>query len=522
MTLFHCFKNTSLFLLGTASLILISTVSCRTDFDFEVSQGHLRFSKDTVFLDTIFANISSGTYTLKVYNDSDTDIEIPQIMLKKRDSRYRLNVDGQPGRTFRNIPLRSKDSLFVFIETTLPSDRLDSLEFLHADALQFVGSEQTQEVPLITLVRDATFLYPRKNSEGISETLLLDTDSEGNDIRVDGFFLNDEELVFTNQKPYVIYGYAAVPEGKSLVVEAGARVHFHTNSGLIISPNASLHVNGKQSDDDEALENEVVFEGDRLESRHKNTPGQWGTVWFLSGSTNNRLTNLTLKNATIGLLCEGTTATANVGFELKNVQVHNSSVSNLWARTASLNAENCVFGNAGGASLYCHLGGAYDFKHCTIANYWTHSFRNSTALSLDNYEVTQDGTLLVMDLTKAYFGNCIIDGNRPTELSLSQNNTKPFHFQFHNCLLKFDATDSNTSERPLYDFSNGNLYHTIWLNLDSDFTAPNTNDFSIGGNSAAIGNGDPMISIQVPLDIKGNPRGEPSDIGAYKHLTVNL
>ena len=39
-------------------------------------------------------------------------------------------------------------------------------------------------------------------------------------------FLEDSELTFTNEKPYVIYGYAAVDEGDILTVETGARVHF--------------------------------------------------------------------------------------------------------------------------------------------------------------------------------------------------------------------------------------------------------------------------------------------------------
>ena len=75
-----------------------------------------------------------------------------------------------------------------------------------------------------------------------------------------GRFLEDSELTFTNEKPYVIYGYAAVENGKILTVNPGARVHFHANSGLLITENSSLHVNGLPSLDAELLENEVIFQ----------------------------------------------------------------------------------------------------------------------------------------------------------------------------------------------------------------------------------------------------------------------
>jgi hypothetical protein len=82
---------------------------------------------------------------------------------------------------------------------------------------------------------------------------------------LEGRELNNDELTFTNEKPYVIYGFAAVPSGRTLTIEAGARVHFHENSGLVVQSGASIHVNGALSIDQERLENEVIFEGDRLE-----------------------------------------------------------------------------------------------------------------------------------------------------------------------------------------------------------------------------------------------------------------
>ena len=103
-------------------LILLTTVilsSCRSEFTFEPSIGNLAFSKDTVYLDTVFTNIGSSTYTLKVYNKTNNNIAIPKVRLAKgQASNYRLLVDGISGKEFENIELLAKDSLYIFIEMT--------------------------------------------------------------------------------------------------------------------------------------------------------------------------------------------------------------------------------------------------------------------------------------------------------------------------------------------------------------------------------------------------------------------
>ena len=76
---------------------IVSLSSCRKDFDTVPSSGDLRFSKDTVYLDTVFTNIGSSTYTLKVYNRSSDDIKSPKIQLGKTDSKYRMMSDGLTG-----------------------------------------------------------------------------------------------------------------------------------------------------------------------------------------------------------------------------------------------------------------------------------------------------------------------------------------------------------------------------------------------------------------------------------------
>jgi len=493
-----------LFLIG----FLLLVCSCRSDFETVASTGDLTFSKDTIYLDTVFTNIGSSTYRLKVYNKSKNDITIPTIKLAKGlNSKYRMTVDGMQGsegKSFNNVELLAKDSLYIFIETTANITDANPSDFLYTDQIEFDAGTNLQKVELVTLIQDAVFLYPKRFADGTTETLPLA------DEKVYGFYLdendpvNGNELVFTNQKPYVIYGYAAVPTGKKVVFNSGSRVHFHANSGLIVSNNASININGSKSNS--ALsENEVIFEGDRLEPEYSDVPGQWGTIWLTNGSTNNIINHLTIKNATIGLLIQNNDGTT---VSIKNTQIYDSSNYGILAQTAKINGENIVINSAGLASLACSYGGNYKFSHSTFNNNWNSS--SQVAVSIDNFITA--AVPEVKDLTQATFNNCIIYGSYSNELSLSKKTTATFAYQFNNCLIKYDATTTNTDYQFATDAAH---YSAIILNLSPKFYNINLNKLNIDATSAAFAKGNTAYSI--PLDIIGNTRTTPPDLGAYQN-----
>ncbi|UII75626.1 hypothetical protein LV716_15380 [Flagellimonas sp. HMM57] len=501
-------------------ILTVSWGACREDFDYPPSSGNLEFSKDTVFLDTVFTNIGSSTYSLKVYNRSNQDILIPFVGLESgQESSYRLNVDGQAGKEFNNVPLLAKDSLFVFIETTFDIGQTPENEFLYTDALLFGTGDERQQVELVTLIKDAIFLYPNTQSDGTKETLVLGLDDNGEEIRAEGFFLEPEQLQFSNEKPYAIYGYAAVPENENLIIDAGVRVHFHNNSGIIVSDGATLNINGLLSEDQDILENEVIFEGDRLEPLYEDVPGQWGAIWLREGSINNVVNHLTIKNATIGLRVEGEESSISPTLTLKNTQVYNSSNHNLWASSAHIIAENTVLGNSANSSFYGNLGGIYNFTHCTLANFWSSGPGSGTALLLNNSGFLANGETMARNLESADFTNCIIDSNQSIAFVLERNDSADFNFGFKNCLLKFNDTSNRFEGNPLFNFEDIDLYQNVILNEDSDFTGPFENQFQIGDNSAAIDNAEANLSPPILIDILGIERSPNPDIGAYENAS---
>jgi hypothetical protein len=230
------------------------------------------------------------------------------------------------------------------------------------------------------------------------------------------FFLNCNE-VWDNTKPHVIYGYALVDSGCTLTINAGANIHFHPGSGLIVMSAASLVVNGTFSAP-------VNFQGDRLGVDYNETPGQWDYIRLSNltrknlqgdfteigpGARNCTMDWAVIKNGNVGLVVDTVFNTTATTLTLNNCIVKNMASAALLARGTSLKARNCVFANCGQYVAQLVFGGNYEFLHCTFANYWQNGSRQTVSLFLNNYYVD------VRPLT-SYFRNCIIYGNLDNEI----------------------------------------------------------------------------------------------------------
>jgi hypothetical protein len=493
--------------------LVVTLSSCRQDFVFEPSTGDLVFSRDTIYLDTVFANIGSSTYTLKVYNKSDKDIKIPTIRLAKGvGTKYRMTVDGMTGadnRVFHDVELLAKDSMYIFIETTANIGDANPTDFLYTDQIEFDSGDNLQKVELVTLIQDAYFIFPN-NTNGIIEQIPIGFKENGDILETNGRNLshshpdNGNEYLFRTDKPYVVYGYASVPNGETLTIPAGARVHFHSDSGLVVQSGGSLHIEGEDSTT-AALENEVIFEGDRLEPGFSDVPGQWGTVYLRQGSTNHHIKNLTLKNAVVGLFIEDNAGIATI----ENTQIYDSSNYGIFAVNGTIVGKNIVVNTAGQFCFAGLYGGDYSFINSTFNNNWSSS--KQLAVYVSDY--LEDGTPETLPLT-ANFTNCIIYGSNSNELIQDKQGTV-FNTSFQNCLVKLNVSSGSTIPgNPLYDAlrleQNGNK-----INQNPKFLDIAKNKLFIGEDSPARGMG---IDGGVPEDIVGNPRVSPYDVGAYNFI----
>ena len=489
------------------SIGIFTISSCRKDFSTIPNFGKLEFSKDTVFLDTIFTNIGSATYNLKVYNKGNSAITIPSISLENGvNSNYRLNVDGIPGKEFNNIDILAKDSIFVFIETTI--DVNTSLDLLYTDRILFDTGTNQQDVDLVTLVQDAHFIYPGKDPISMKvDSLTLN----GQPTTIKGRFLEDSELTINNTKPIVIYGYAAVPADKTLTINAGSQIYFHDNSGLIIDKDATLRVNG-------SINEKVTFQGDRLENSFSKIPGQWGTIWMRAGSKNNEIKHTQIRNGIIGILIDSISSNNTPTLKLENTEIYNNSNFGILARETHIEAHNIVIGSAGQASLAATIGGTYNFTHATFANFWNNGIRQLPAVLVNNFFVYLDdnGTEITVtrDLNAANFTNCIFEGNTNIEFLMDKQDGSQFNYRIKNCLISFNDINNSFSENLEMDFSSINYQNNI-INGFPDFRNSQNEDFIIGEASAAI---QKAIPTPFALDILGVERGNSPAVGAYQNI----
>jgi hypothetical protein len=495
--------------------------SCRKDFSTSLSTGNLKFSTDTVFVGKVFDNISSSTHRFTVKNPSDKDIKIPNISLERgTNSFYRLNVDGIPGKQFEDVEILAKDSIFVFVETTIPFDQITDPDFMYRDKIIFDNDSNQQKVELEAQVIDVHLIRPNRVqiANGFEyETIILGQDADGNDIGIKGTNLSDD-TTFTNDKPWLIYNYVGVPSGKTLTIEAGTQVHFHANSGIIIQDGGKLIVNG-------TLDDKVVFQGDRLEEVYQDIPGQWGTIWLFNGSKNSEIQHAKILNATSGLLVDSNNDVSEKTLLLNNAEIYNTTSYGMLGRNAKIEANNVVIGNNGASSFANILGGNYDLAHVTLANYWRSSNRQEATLALSNASQISETEYVVNDL-QANFTNCIIYGSQNIELHYEKLDGANFDFHFKNCMLKFKDDTNQFADDELYNFDDTTHYSNILLNKNPDFK--NTNpyedfvDFRIGEDSDAINQADPTIISLKPVlqtDLVGTDRLPNPDIGAYQHIT---
>jgi hypothetical protein len=236
----------------------------------------------------------------------------------------------------------------------------------------------------------------------------------------------------------------------------------------------------------------------------------------MGGSNQNVLKNLTIKNATVGMLVSNNDGTTTPTIDMMNVQIYNCANVGILARTGNITGKNVVINNCGQASLACTYGGSYDFTHCTFANYWNSPSQTSLVLTNENLSSS-----VQTSLTQANFKNCIFYGSSNYGIALEKTGAV-FNYKFDNCLIKFVDYNNQITSNPLYQFSTntskyeGCIFASNSTSNKPEFKNTSINDFRINENSICRNNANYTYSF--PLDIVGVTRTNPSDIGAYEYL----
>lgn len=452
--------------------ILSSIVASCIDDSFTSSPADQpQFSVDTLKMGTVFTEEMTTTRRFSVRNPASKSMSISHIGLSGEGARYfRLNVDGFSGTEFNNVEIRGKDSIFVFVEATLPE----------------VNSDLPVEIEAIV---DFT-------TNGVNRSVVIS--AFGQDvIRLHGEIVGSS-TIFNSAKPYQIFDSLVVAEGATLQLSPGTRLLFHDKASLVIygnlisegSPDCPVILSGDRTGN---VVTDISFD---LMSR------QWDGVVFKSGSHSNYLSHTIIKNTVNGVSIDGQ-ATPDTPTELSmlNCRLRNSGYSVLTAVHANVKAIGCEFAEAGAGLVYLH-GGSHRFNHCTFANYYLFSAISGPALAFSHTdEASIDDTGL--PLLNADISNSIIYG---LGADLSHDDLTGLDIKIRNCLIKSNGTDDD------------NFITCIWGEDPLYYTVRNEYifDYRLRDDSPAIASADPNLTLpEAAVDPYGLERGAAPDLGAY-------
>lgn len=469
-------KTTYLILYTFALTVLISLSSCKKPLSF--SNENLTFSADTLVFDTVFTTIGSVTKRLKIYNKAKKTLKIDQIeLMGGGNSSFRINVDGSPGTLFGEIELDPEDSLFIFVEVTLDPNNQNNPMVIE-DQIRFLTNGTNQYVQLAAWGQDAYFHYSDISSG------LLD--------------LN--EGVWPNDKPHVIYGGAYIDSAKTLTIQAGTDIYLH-HKALLYNYKGTLNING-------TFNNEVTFQGDRLESSYDDVSGQYYGIYF-NQARPSIINYAIIKNGTSGIHVfdeDPNTSASEYTVTVRNTKIFNNASYGVFIYSgAKVKAENCVIAKNGFHALFCLEGGDFFFNNCTIAGYGTGDGQ-TPAVGIQNYFTRPDGngipTTFIGSINEGKIYNSVIYGNFDREYVIDTMSGATLNFDFRNNHIR-------CTPEPTDPFFQNNSF-----NIHPSFVDIENYDFNIWSNSPMIGTANPATSL--PFDIKSNARDGSPDKGAYE------
>ncbi|NOQ27964.1 MAG: hypothetical protein GQ564_21585 [Bacteroidales bacterium] len=448
--------------------------SCEKEEFYNSIDANLKFSSDTVLFDTIFTTVGSSTQMLKVKNPYNKIIKISSIGLAGGEtSPFRLNIDGYAGVRLQDIELREKDSLYIFVEITIDPTN-SNLPLVVKDSIIFSFNDKEQDIKLIAF---------------------------GQDVHKYGHEVIGSET-WINDKPYLIYDTLVVDVNSTLTIEPGAILHFHKNSRLFVA--GTIEANG-------TFDSPIVFQSDRLEDEYENIPGQWDGIWLMSGSKNNVFNYAEIKNAIIGIQVDTFANEINPTLLISNSRIENMTSTAIYAQGSTIKAYNNIISNCGQFGVALTIGGSYEFYHCTIGNYWGFSARSTSSLLINNYYIDINGTMHTRPLTKALFGNCIIYGNKTSEVYIDLHDNTELNYKFDHTLIKVDS-DFSTSDP--------NHFENVITEYSPNFIDPYEGNFELDTLSAAKDFGKDEYGDLYRLDINLQNRTSDSgpDLGAFERV----
>ncbi len=368
----------------TTVALLLTACSDNDSFTTDPSQ-RLSFSRDTVRLDTLFAEVPSVTYTFWIYNRANDGLRIATARLEKgNQTGFRVNLDG----TFLNpvgqdFEVRKGDSLRVFVEITSYENHSIDPKLVEDNLLLTLESGVEQKVNLRTYSWDA---------------------KKVTNLEV------KEDMTIESEKPLVVYGSGIhIAKGATLTLK-NTQLFFHSDAGVMIE--GCL------------VADNCLMRGDRLDYMFDYLPydrvsGQWPGIEIASNAEGCWLTDTEVRNTWDGIWADSTQVV------LVNSVVHNCRGYALYAKDSKVALDYVQLSNAENDCLSLH-GCVAIVDHCTLAQFYPLTGDRGAALF---YEATTWPMILECR-------NTLVTGYQENVVKVDKEKEGTLNYYFENCLLR--------------------------------------------------------------------------------------
>ncbi len=452
--------------------ISFQSSSCRKE-TFEDDPGaKLTFSTDTILFDTVFTKLGGGpeprsvNRRFTVRNPHNKTIKTSIHLGMGQASAFRINVDGLPVSSVNDYEIRADDSIYVFVEVTVDPNNVSN-PLIIQDSVVFRTNGNIQDVKLVAWGQDAHYL---------SDSVLT------------GNIVWDDQV-----KPYVIYNSILVNTTSKLTILEGVKVYSSVGSRIFV--NGTLEILGTK-------DNPVVLQGARLEQAYRNTPSQWFGIRLLPASRLNKIDFAVIKNGVLGIEVDSLQTGGGFKLEISHTKILNMSAGGLIGYTAWIKATNVLSANCGQYTFLGELGGNYELKHCTFANYNTTFLRSKPAFGLSDADyVDANGNRFPNNL-QFLIQNSIIWGSLKEELVVFDGGQGTFSGSFDRTLIRTELGGAITGD---------NLFNT-----DPKFIDYRELNFELDTLSPAKDVGRTPLFPPVLDDLRGELRDALPDIGAFE------
>lgn len=450
--------------------------ACRPEDEFTTdSNATLSFSLDTLYFDTVFTqHDTSGprpisvTKQIRVTNTHKNSVRINVRLAGKSGQKFRLNIDGESTNQKYGKEVLGKDSFFIFVQCYIEPNGANT-PLIIADEIIFEVNGNTQNVDLVAWGQDAHYM----RNEVLSCT--------------------NNTMHWTADKPHVIYDSILVPQGCTLVIDAGAKIHSYNKSCLLVA--GTIIVNGTP-------QNPVIFEGTRLDGEYKDLTNQWAGIRLLAGSKDNVITGAIIRNALVGIEVDSLPVSANPNLRLTQTRIYNMAAIGLLGYTSTILAVNNEITACGQAGFIGALGGSYTLHHNTIASYNNSFNRQHPLVVLDNSPYTDENENVIAKYPLSFeLVNNIMYGSLDEEFVININNKgiPPVNTVIQTNLIKTKQGSLNV---------NGNI-----LNADPLFKNSSAINYALETKSPAKTK---ATNIGISVDLKNNARSATPSIGCWE------